>query len=329
MDKTSWVTLEDFGLGAALTNNDTESAQTGNLDIPSASSHQPACSEQQSCPLNDLDLAVGALEAVNRKNETHPHWNPGWELPLEFAPDPTNPSVGAQPGILDGGSTTKWSFSVPTTDQTYGSDVTNAHSMQHSIHDVTKVIPTTAACTPASGGSLLADVVNPTIPNSKTSSTSSTVQASRKPSKRKRISSFLSRKKQHVTPSKPSPIDQPATQTISLIMQAPSCTPSPPTIACVNERALELPTPHKSRVIETDWIEDWERVNKARLGTDGVSALRDVNIASRDRRPMSWPRRNNLRKSLDISVAVLTKQFEKKLRTEEESQRQPSDCSWL
>ena len=135
----------------------------------------------------------------------------------------------------------------------------------------------------------------------------------REPSKRKRISTFLSRKKQLVTTPQASQIDHRKAVKTSVVKAPAHKTslprPSPPRKSCIPGVSL---SPRASEIIRTDWVADWQQAGGTRHGTDGAGIVRDVNVAGRDRRPVSWPRRQHFRKSLDISVAVLTKSLEKK-----------------
>ena len=54
-----------------------------------------------------------------------------------------------------------------------------------------------------------------------------------------------------------------------------------------------------------------EQGSDGRKNFDNAGIVKDIKILDSERRPMSWPHRNPWRKSLDISVAVLTKGFEK------------------
>lgn len=135
------------------------------------------------------------------------------------------------------------------------------------------------------------------------------------PSKRKRIKSFLSRKKQRLIPSQlprsersGSPDTICAARSIPNIEKPPKATHT----TITGTRLARLPgTDHSPRIVHTDWVADWERAGSRDPDLKSGTILKDVNISESDRRPMSWPRRTALRKSLEISVAVLRRNFEK------------------
>ena len=135
------------------------------------------------------------------------------------------------------------------------------------------------------------------------------------PSKRKRIKSFLSRKEQRLIPSQlPRSELSGSPDTICAARSAPNIE-KPPKVTnttITGTRLARLPgTDHSPRIIHTNWVVDWERAGSRDKDLNGSTILKDVNISESDRRPMSWPRRTTLRKSLDISVAVLRRNFEK------------------
>ena len=156
-----------------------------------------------------------------------------------------------------------------------------------------------------------ADLAKPPDVSEERPSASPNSQITKKPSKRKRISSFLSRKKQSLEQSETSPGDD---VNILKIHQASAQTASHPQLTANvdgGSRARVLAQGHTSRIINTDWIAEWEqKFNTRRLDHPGI--CRDINIADCDRRPLSWPRRHLFRKSLDISIAKLTRAPEKK-----------------
>ena len=141
-------------------------------------------------------------------------------------------------------------------------------------------------------------------------SASPNLQLTKKPSKRKRISSLLSRKKQTIEKSEtnrsevidlPKHPQAPSASSLKLVVGADG-----------SSRVSPLAHGHASRIIKTDWIADWERESSARRLDHPVGICRDVNVADCDRRPLSWPRRRLFRKSLDISNARLIRNSEKK-----------------
>ena len=137
-------------------------------------------------------------------------------------------------------------------------------------------------------------------------------QIIKKLGKRRRLPSFLSRKRQRIV--SPQPTDGREYKTISAVGTPQLATNSPllpnTTIAC---QGNELDDDLAPCTVKTDWIAEWEGRRGAGSGFGNPSVVRDVNVAACDRRPMSWPLRHHFRKSIDVSVAVLTKTFEQKL----------------
>ena len=135
------------------------------------------------------------------------------------------------------------------------------------------------------------------------------------PSKRKRIKSFLSRKERRLIPSQLSRSELSGSpDTICAARSTPNIE-KPPKVThttITGTRLARLPgTDHSPRIVDTNWVVDWERAGSRDLDLNGGTILKDVNISESDRRPLSRPRRATLRKSLDISVAVLRRNFEK------------------
>nr|AUW30811.1 hypothetical protein [Cladonia uncialis subsp. uncialis] len=59
------------------------------------------------------------------------------------------------------------------------------------------------------------------------------------------------------------------------------------------------------QIIRTDRSAEWDRRRSRTTDLNDAIVVKDVNISNSDRRPLSWPRRNALRRSLDLSVEVL------------------------
>ena len=64
------------------------------------------------------------------------------------------------------------------------------------------------------------------------------------------------------------------------------------------------------QIIHTDREAEWDRRRSRTTDLNDAIVVKDVNISNSDRRPLSWPRRNALRKSLDLSVEVLRRDLE-------------------
>ena len=59
------------------------------------------------------------------------------------------------------------------------------------------------------------------------------------------------------------------------------------------------------QIIRTDRSAEWDRRRSRTTDLNDAIVVKDVNISNSDRRPLSWPRRNALRRSLDLSIEVL------------------------
>ena len=59
------------------------------------------------------------------------------------------------------------------------------------------------------------------------------------------------------------------------------------------------------QIIPTDRVAEWDRRRSRTTDLNDAIVVKDVNISNSDRRPLSWPRRNVIRKSLDLSVEAL------------------------
>ena len=59
------------------------------------------------------------------------------------------------------------------------------------------------------------------------------------------------------------------------------------------------------QIIRTDRSAEWDRRRSRTTDLNNAIIVKDINISDSDRRPLSWPRRNAIRKSLDLSVEAL------------------------
>ena len=139
-------------------------------------------------------------------------------------------------------------------------------------------------------------------------------------SKRKRIKTALSRKKPRLTPSNDtSNGDSRASKNdlssrLTLRTEAAKKTTTHGNMLSKHPRSDD-PTEYP----RVDNMSTWERGTNGRNHFDNAGIVRDIRISESERRPMSWPHRNPWRKSLDISVAVLTKGFERLMTEKGES----------
>ena len=134
----------------------------------------------------------------------------------------------------------------------------------------------------------------------------------KRPSKRKRIRASLSRKKPCLTPSYHTKIDESSalkrtfSSALTLRTEAAKAT-----TANNSTLSKQSDNDHATKTSRFDSMPAWEQGSDGRNKFDNAGIVRDIKILDSERRPLSWPHRNPWRRSLDISVAVLTKGFEK------------------
>ena len=131
-------------------------------------------------------------------------------------------------------------------------------------------------------------------------------------SKRTRIKASLSRKKPCLTPSHLTQNKDSSALKNNLPSKPTTHTEAAKTITTNNIISSEQLTHGYARASSRlDSMPPHEQGSDGRKKFDNAGIVRDIKILDSERRPMSWPHRNPWRKSLDISVAVLTKGFEK------------------
>ena len=139
--------------------------------------------------------------------------------------------------------------------------------------------------------------------------------------KRKRIKTVLSRKKQCLTPSRLIHRERSSVSTTDLSSKLAISTESAAK-AITNNGTASSKQPsgdHLTEQSRADWMPAWEQGRNRRTNHDNAGIVRDLKISDSERRPMSWPHRSPWRKSLDISVAVLTKGFDRLMTERGES----------
>lgn len=145
-------------------------------------------------------------------------------------------------------------------------------------------------------------------------------------SKRELIKTVLSRKKPRLTPPGLSHSEDLSESTTGLSSKLAKRTESTAEIKSSNgtmsskQQSDDYPTEQA----RADWMPAWEQRRNRRTNLDNAGIVRDIKISDSERRPMSWPHRNPWRKSLDVSVAVLTKGFEKLMTERGESSLSPA-----
>ena len=131
-------------------------------------------------------------------------------------------------------------------------------------------------------------------------------------SKRTRIKASLSRKKPCLTPTHLTQNKDSSALKNNLPSKLTTHTETAKTITTNNIISSEqLAHGYATASLRLDSMPPHEQGIDGRRKFDNAGIVRDIKILDSERRPMSWPHRNPWRKSLDISVAVLTKGFEK------------------
>ena len=278
---------------------------------------------------DDVSFEVKGLQA-----EANAMLNPGWILGLDdFAvTQNTETSVGTDhfhAGILEPmthGQDVDWDqqpSEIQQTGHAYLSDIVPAYtdiggSMLTSLHDV---IALSQAQSDTTQGLKTAN--NTALSDSAKQLCSLPVPTStevlKKASKRKRIKTVFSRKKPRLIPSHLSHSED----------SSASMTDSSSRLAIRTDSVAETTMSNgttSSKQPRNDYpteqpraVAAWEQGRNRRTNLDNAGIVRDIKVLDSERRPMSWPHRNPWRKSLDISVAVLTRGFEKLMTERGES----------
>ena len=138
------------------------------------------------------------------------------------------------------------------------------------------------------------------------------IPTTKRASKRTRIKASLSRKKPCLTPSHLAQNKDPSTLKNNLPSKLTIHTEAAKTTATNNIISSEqVAYGYVTANSRLDSMPAHGRGSDGRKNFDNAGIVKDIKILDSQRRPMSWPHRNPWRKSLDISVAVLTKGFEK------------------
>ena len=132
--------------------------------------------------------------------------------------------------------------------------------------------------------------------------------APERPVKRQRLKSLPSFKKKRLAANgharnERSEILQkvPAMTNITYNHQAVTTVPTVPILSHSKslDKAISL------QIIPTDRVAEWDRRRSQTTDLNDAIIVKDVNISNSDRRALSWPRRNVMRKELDMSVEAL------------------------
>ena len=141
----------------------------------------------------------------------------------------------------------------------------------------------------------------------------------KKTSKRKAIMKAFSRKKARLTPSHLNYSEDSRASIADLRSQLGIGTEPAVKIATNNNTMLSKRLSDEYQKEQTRSELVWEQVDNKRTEVHNAGIVRELEVTNSERRPMSWPYRNPWRKSLDISVAVLTKGFERLMTERGES----------
>ena len=130
----------------------------------------------------------------------------------------------------------------------------------------------------------------------------------RRPIKRQRLKSLLPFEKKRLAKNGRANIECPG-----IPEKVPAATKS----KCNDQVSTPMPTiPNLShskslykdislQIIRTDRSAEWDRRRSRTTDLNDAIVVKDINISDSDRRPLSWPRRDVLRKDLDLSYGAL------------------------
>ena len=285
--------------------------------------------QSQDCISNSQDMIFEdnvAFEVEGLQAEANAMLNPQWTVRLgDFAAQSTQPSVG-----MDHFHT---GMQEPMLHDQYTEMGHQSSRVQHAGY---AYIPGIDPQDSHMGGSMLTSLRHITLPSQ---AQSNAIQGSetandnsmsdftesvyftpmpKRASKRTRIKASLSRKKPCLTPSHPTQNEDSDQNKDSdaLKNNLPSkfTTHTEATKRITTDNIIsseQLAYGYATVNPRLDSMPAREQRSDGRKNFDNAGIVRDINILDSERRPMSWPHRNPWRKSLDISVAVLTKGFEK------------------
>ena len=136
--------------------------------------------------------------------------------------------------------------------------------------------------------------------------------APERPVKRQRLKPLPSFRKKRLAPNRHArnerseiPQKVPAATDMTCNHQAVTTAPTVPILSHSKslDKAISL------QIIPTDRVAEWDRRRSRTTDLNDAIVVKDVNISNSDRRPLSWPRRNVMRKDLDLSVEALRSKF--------------------
>ena len=294
--------------------------QSGDTDLAGHEQRDGISDGQDINTEDNVAFGVQGLQA-----EANTMFDPGWTLDLDgLAMIPsTEAGVGTgdfHVGILDPmvqGQLIDWEHQADASQQASASYVQGAgpehtaidNFILTSLQDVTapsQAQTNTTQYFETVDKSVLLDSLPNRIPE----------EIPKRASKRKRIKTAWPRKKPRLTPSPDTPNGDSSSSkndlSARLMLRAEIAKKSAThgTMSSNHARGDD-PIEHP----RVNRMPAWERGTNGSNHLDNAGIVRDIEISDSERRPLTWPPRKPWRKSLDISVAVLTKGFEK-LRTE-------------
>ena len=130
----------------------------------------------------------------------------------------------------------------------------------------------------------------------------------KRPIKRQRLKSLLSFDKKRLATNGRANIERsgilekvPVAMKSKCNDQATTTMPNAPILSHSKTLAKDV----SLQIIRTDRSAEWDRRRSRTTDLNDAIVVKDINISDSDRRPLSWPRRNVLRKDLDLSNEAL------------------------
>lgn len=151
----------------------------------------------------------------------------------------------------------------------------------------------------------------------------------KKSRKRRLLSSMRPRKKRQTDSTAPTESLPPS------VLHAPAAPPPTPVLTSREDSRRNdldhMNSPNRlpsnkplTRVIQRDWVQDWENAGITHQNFNDRGITRDINVPRAQKRLMSWPLRQYIRRSLDLSVNALTKGMSK--LNVERAENSPPSC---
>lgn len=261
-------------------------------------------------PDSSFDDSI-ASDIVDWEAEAHVSLNPGWTLPSSVVSFISNNlELGISPRYQSDLTMFVSPHYEPSTDEGHDLPSRDASSVHSNTED--KTTASFSAVTFFHQSNTVNHDFDFTKSDKPDQAAAPGSHMTQKTSKRKRMSSLLSRKKQCVSASRPSEAEGDGNAETQLTSQCQSRanTEAPSTLAQIARSIAKVKgfsNVRTPRIIKTDWVASWDNNGTRECETVNAGIVRDVNVPKLSRRPVSWPLRHHLRNSLDISVAALGK----------------------